>query len=561
MNQADPRERRADLIFWAAAFVLFFWALGSKAFWGSEDRWAEVTREMFLTGDFFHPTINGQPYFDKPLVGYWLVALLAAVTGRLNEWTVRIPSALAGLAGLWGTIYLGTKLWSRQVGRTAAWLLLSTYGIMLYARLGMADMENLAAIVLAVAWYWARRDRPNFLTFLVFYLILFIGAHTKGLTSVVIPFVAVFPDVIREGRWKKYLLPSNFLAFIIGVAVYFAPFVLADFSRHGYRSSGIGLAIEENLVRYFQPFDHQEPFYVYLYYVPMLLLPWAALLILACVRMFGSYRSLDRHTRWLVEATILIFLFFTASGSRRSYYILPIVPFCGLLTAVYLVQREDGGWKKLGLAITWGVLLVVAAARVIVPVAWPFFTDRIGVAPPLTLSVGMVLFGLLAVAPLVYERRRPGFLGGMLGLGPRLAPLALAAAVTMGGYFCFEQQQFEEFRGVRQFGREVSAVVNDPEEGAVTVASFKKGLSSNALFYIGSPTPVLEFETPEELERFLDSTPGTKVLVSDVSRIEEIQALFPLGGPREPAIRQPVSPFSTRKNRGFVAWVIRPEKE
>jgi len=77
-----------DIIFWAVAILLFFWALGDRGLWGSEGRWAEVVREMFLTGDFFHPTINGDPYFDKPLLTYWFIALVSAVTGSLNEWTV-----------------------------------------------------------------------------------------------------------------------------------------------------------------------------------------------------------------------------------------------------------------------------------------------------------------------------------------------------------------------------------------------------------------------------------------------------------------------------------------
>src|SRR5436190_3277049 len=64
---------RSEIVFWIAAVVVVFWHLGLRSLHGSEDRWAEVTREMFLRKDFFHPTLNGEPYFDKPLLGYWLV--------------------------------------------------------------------------------------------------------------------------------------------------------------------------------------------------------------------------------------------------------------------------------------------------------------------------------------------------------------------------------------------------------------------------------------------------------------------------------------------------------
>ena len=40
-------------------------------------------------------------------------------------------------------------------------------------------------------------------------------------------------------------------------------------------------------------------------------------------------------------ATLLIFLFFTLSGSRRSYYVLPMVPFGILLTADWILSGKD----------------------------------------------------------------------------------------------------------------------------------------------------------------------------------------------------------------------------
>ena len=46
--------------------------------------------------------------------------------------------------------------------------------------------------------------------------------------------------------------------------------------------------------------------------------------------------KVDYPTRWVMEASLLIFIFFTTSGSRRDYYILPLLPFCSLLCARFL---------------------------------------------------------------------------------------------------------------------------------------------------------------------------------------------------------------------------------
>jgi len=83
MVKQNIKNKIPDIIFWATALFILFWALGDRGFWGSEDRWAEVARQMFLTGDFFHPRINATPYFDKPLLSYWFIALVSAVTGHL----------------------------------------------------------------------------------------------------------------------------------------------------------------------------------------------------------------------------------------------------------------------------------------------------------------------------------------------------------------------------------------------------------------------------------------------------------------------------------------------
>ena len=195
----------------------------------------------------------------------------------------------------------------------AGWILLTTYGFIFWAGLGEADMENLAAIMAAVAWYWGRREKHNFSTYLVFYLIIFLGAQTKGLTAVVVPFIAIFPDLIRERRWRLHINLYHILGLAVGIAIYTAPFIYASMIGEGYGESGLYMAFRENVQRYFHAFDHKEPFYVYFYYLPQLLLPWTPVFLTALLGTVVFLRDTDRRTRWLLEAVILIFLFFRFS--------------------------------------------------------------------------------------------------------------------------------------------------------------------------------------------------------------------------------------------------------
>ena len=76
---------------------LFLSGLSLRSLWGSEGRWAVVAREMMQTGNYFLPTINGQVYFDKPLLSYWAIIPFSWFTG-VTETSARLPGALAGLS-------------------------------------------------------------------------------------------------------------------------------------------------------------------------------------------------------------------------------------------------------------------------------------------------------------------------------------------------------------------------------------------------------------------------------------------------------------------------------
>jgi 4-amino-4-deoxy-L-arabinose transferase-like glycosyltransferase len=82
------------LICWLA----FLWNLGSIGLIDeTEPLFAEAARQMVVTGDWITPYFNGETRFDKPPLIYWLMAIGYKLIG-VNEWAVRLPSALAAIA-------------------------------------------------------------------------------------------------------------------------------------------------------------------------------------------------------------------------------------------------------------------------------------------------------------------------------------------------------------------------------------------------------------------------------------------------------------------------------
>lgn len=64
------------LIFWVAAILLLFFMNGSLPITDSvESNYALTAKEMVLSGDWISPQIYGKPWYDKPIMSYWLIAL------------------------------------------------------------------------------------------------------------------------------------------------------------------------------------------------------------------------------------------------------------------------------------------------------------------------------------------------------------------------------------------------------------------------------------------------------------------------------------------------------
>lgn len=560
-NRFAERYERLDLAILILACVLAFFALGDRPLRGAEGRWASIIREMLFTGDYFHPTINGEPYFDKPLVTYWLIATLAFISGTLNELVVRLPSAIAGVTSVWATLRVGRQLWSPAVGRIAAMILLTSYGLISQSRLAAADTENLATVMLAILWYWSRRDKFNFTTFLVLYLIVFSGSLCKGPVAAVVTAIGILPDALAGKRWKAFLRPASLCALTIGIALYFVPFIWSSKTNPAsYHSSGLALVWQENIQRFFSPFDHKAPMYTYIHSVPLLILPWAPLFIAALITGVKYFARLDKHAHWLIKVIGLIFIFFTLSGSRRSYYILPIIPFCALLTAVILTRMKEFNSSRImptGFNIQKGILFGVAALELVVSLVFLIAPPRSAGVSLVSISIAGILVALAAIAAAIITPR----IAHRLVVQPEeklIFPLAAVAFVVMGGFFCVQQNTLEDYRSEHEFiSRIQSATAWIPSD---RIALMDKGnIDAKMVFYLdkGSPVTFLRYRdkfTGEQdsdkraIMSFLQSD-QIGALIAQARYVEALPAELSRLLPAAPAFEEKPLPFESKSSR------------
>lgn len=294
---------------------------------------------MLLHQDYFHPTLAGKMYFDKPLLSYWLMLFMSKITGYFSTWTLRLPSAIAGLLSVACLYQIGKKWQNQPIGKLSAVMLTTTYYFVFWARTASSDILNLAGILATVAWYFSKRDQPQFINYVIFFLLLAFTALMKGLIGITIVLLVILPDVILN--LKKYFQWQLLLALLPGILLYFSPFWITSVENHTLLSeSGLYEVYKENILRFFEPFDHKDAIYSYLIYLPIYLLPWTFFFFPAIYQLPKRWDALPPSVKQLVIVNLSLFLFLTLSGSRRSYYILPMVPFALLLAAEWINVQE-----------------------------------------------------------------------------------------------------------------------------------------------------------------------------------------------------------------------------
>jgi 4-amino-4-deoxy-L-arabinose transferase-like glycosyltransferase len=345
----------------ALAVLLLFARLGERSLWSMEVRWGEIPREMRERGDWLTPTINGHLYYDKPLLSYWLVLAASALTGEVNEFAARLPSAVAGLLSVILLMRIGRRFFDERTAALAGLILATSFSFTGFARTASADMENVAGILAALALYLDGGDNPRAWRIITLWLVMAVTSLTKGLLGFALPILIIVVDSLFAGLRgpKRWLLHwATPVGVLLAAVVYFTPFLLA--ANRSIADDGLGMVFRENVQRFFAPHNHRGPVYLYAYVIFALAAPWSLLLPAALVQARGNSLPGRRFMLVFFWAT---FAFFTLSASRRSYYLLPILPAVALLVAHLLSLRREQltRWARMLCPRYAGAVVCVAA--------------------------------------------------------------------------------------------------------------------------------------------------------------------------------------------------------
>lgn len=396
---------------------------------GSELRYALAAREMVDGGDWVVPHLGGVPYMEKPILFYWLAAGARALFGAAPV-ALRLPSVL-GCVGLLVVAYaFAHELRGRAFARGALLLLIGTLGVVPGAT--SLTTDSLFAGTLAVAWYalWRHVQRPEGPAKWAFWTALALAFLTKGPLAVALVGASGLVLAVAERRVRPLMRLGFVREGLLFLAIA-APWHVALWQRDPrlvdffYVRQNVRAAVDGQV-------NHAGPLW---YYVPVLvglLFPFSVLVVTAVARgvhgLWRGTRNPDAQLlRFLAASVIGPVLLLSASGSKLGTYVMPILPFLGVLVAVEAVRALDrrGRLLRVATAVPAGAIVVGSAVGI------PRLLRRYDVARFDPLYVPMVGVALLALVTGLLLSAWLGWCGRRKAFAPMGAGLALMIALVL----------------------------------------------------------------------------------------------------------------------------------
>lgn len=364
---SDPRRLLAITIIGAIMLIVLAHGLGRLPFLETtEARYAEISREMAVSGDWVTPRLNGIKHFDKPPMTYWITAAAFQGLGA-SEISGRLPLLAAALLMLWYTWRLGRLLFPEEPHTATAgvFILFSSMLFLVMARFLSSDLY-LACFVLAAAYHLFRWHDHGRHTHDAVMSALFIGLGilTKGhvvLVFLLLPWLSVIilKPIKRPAKWGDILILT-----VLPVLM-FLPWALTVLRSNPQLLSFF--VMDQTYGRVFTDMHHRsQPFYFHAIVLFLGMSFWFTYFLTFLPR--GVRRSGGRGEFLLLLFTLIPFIFFSLIRSKLPPYLLPAVPFYAVLIAHWLRQPASRS------AMTWAgsINFILAGALVAGEMALPW---------------------------------------------------------------------------------------------------------------------------------------------------------------------------------------------
>ncbi len=310
-----------------------------------ETRYLSVAWEMWASGDWLVPHLNGELYGQKPPLLFWLILAGWKLFGVSEIWA-RLVAPLAGLGALFLTAALARQLWPAEqrdtVAVAAPVVLIGTLLWVLFTTVTMFD--TLMTVFTLLGALGAVRARKGFPVagFSLLGLAIGLGVLAKGPVILVylLPLVIFLPfsgDVANRPPARRWYAGVA-LALVGGgliTALWVVPAVI-----QGGEAFADEILWRQTASRVVSSFAHRRSLWWYLPLLPLLLFPWSfwppmwRRIGAALRHPFGSPAGLC--LLWFLSGVAI----FSLVSGKQIHYLLPLMPAFALAVAGGMAEKN-----------------------------------------------------------------------------------------------------------------------------------------------------------------------------------------------------------------------------
>jgi 4-amino-4-deoxy-L-arabinose transferase-like glycosyltransferase len=303
-----------------------------------EPREAVTIYDIVHGGGWILPARAGVEIPSKPLLMHWLAALVSLVTG-VTEFSVRLPTAALGIAGVLVCYFYGRRLFNNVSAFFAA-LMMATTAQYLQAATG-ARVDMTLTFFMEVAFFeFILMAEGLTKRRMLFYVAIACAILTKGPVGGVLPVMVAIIWIALKHRW--YIVRD--LAIVRGALVVIV--LAGGWYLGALIEGGEGFfrkqILAENLYRVVASAAVHEPHAHPFYYMEGALLagfmPWTIVAPIAIVEAFRRPRALDSRLSYFVIWFVAVLVFYNLPQSKRGVYLLAIYPALAILLGIYLAD-------------------------------------------------------------------------------------------------------------------------------------------------------------------------------------------------------------------------------
>lgn len=253
----EPSSKRYYALGFALLGALFFLPFlgGVHLFDWDEVNFAEISREMLITGEYTRVYVNFEPFFQKPPFYLWLQAGSMAIFG-VGEYAARFPNAVCGIITLPLLFLVGRRLKGTRFGLIWAGAYFGSVLPFLYFKSGIIDPWFNLFIFLGLYYfilaYWKREGLEGISLPKNRWWYLFLGGFWIGMGILTKGPVAYLIAVLAMGvywvyqRFRFYVNIPQFLFFSLSATLvslaWFGletlkngPEFIVEFNKYQYR--------------------------------------------------------------------------------------------------------------------------------------------------------------------------------------------------------------------------------------------------------------------------------------------------------------------------------------